>query len=175
MKYHNIPTLFDNQASLINGKNIGTDSVRYIQDAGQKTAGTTYIDKNTNELYVCVTTTNSVNNDSNFSKFNLKEAFNKLDILSGVYIEEILYTGDKYDGDITVKNIREYKNLRVTTNRGVTVHRNNITFRVEEFINLQTIVVDIESGGGTIKYISDTQLNIHGDKGYILEIIGIKF
>ena len=50
MKYHNIPTLFDNQASLINGKNIGTDSVRYIQDAGQKTAGTTYIDKNTNEL-----------------------------------------------------------------------------------------------------------------------------
>ena len=79
MKYHNIPTLFDNQASLINGKNIGTDSVRYIQDAGQKTAGTTYIDKNTNELYVCVTTTNSVNNDSNFSKFNLKEAFNKLD------------------------------------------------------------------------------------------------
>ena len=81
MKYHNIPTLFDNQASLINGKNIGTDSVRYIQDAGQKTAGTTYIDKNTNELYVCVTTTNSVNNDSNFSKFNLKEAFNKLDSL----------------------------------------------------------------------------------------------
>ena len=81
MKYHNIPTLFDNQASLINGKNIGTDSVRYIQDAGQKTAGTTYIDKNTNELYVCVTTTNSVNNDSNFSKFNLKEAFNKLDRL----------------------------------------------------------------------------------------------
>ena len=79
MKYHNIPTLFDNQASLINGKNIGTDSVRYIQDAGQKTAGTTYIDRNTNELYVCVTTTNSVNNDSNFSKFNLKEAFNKLD------------------------------------------------------------------------------------------------
>ena len=84
MKYHNIPTLFDNQASLINGKNIGTDSVRYIQDAGQKTAGTTYIDRNTNELYVCVTTTNSVNNDSNFSKFNLKEAFNKLDNINGV-------------------------------------------------------------------------------------------
>lgn len=85
MKYHNIPTLFDNQASLINGKNIGTDSVRYIQDAGQKTAGTTYIDKNTNELYVCVTTTDSVNNDGNFSKFNLKEAFNKLDIQNKVY------------------------------------------------------------------------------------------
>ena len=86
MKYHNIPTLFDNQASLINGKNIGTDSVRYIQDAGQKTAGTTYIDRNTNELYVCVTTTNSVNNDSNFSKFNLKEAFNKLDSLGHNYM-----------------------------------------------------------------------------------------
>lgn len=99
----------------------------------------------------------------------------KLDILSGVYIEEILYTGDKYDGDITVKNIREYKNLRVTTNRGETAHRNNITFRVEEFVTLQTIIIDIESGGGTIKYISDTQLNIHGGKGYIIEIIGIKF
>lgn len=90
MKYHSIPTLFDNQASLINGKNIGTDSVRYIQDAGQKTAGNTYIDRNTNELYVCVTTTNSVNNDWNFSKFNLKEAFNKLDNLnSGIEFIEI--------------------------------------------------------------------------------------
>lgn len=92
MKYHNIPTLFDNQASLINGKNIGTDSVRYIQDAGQKTAGTTYIDRNTNELYVCVKTTNSVNNDSNFSKFNLKEAFNKLDSLK----DKIWYDPDNY-------------------------------------------------------------------------------
>ena len=106
MKYHNIPTLFDNQASLINGKNIGTDSVRYIQDAGQKTAGTTYIDKNTNELYVCVTTTNSVNNDSNFSKFNLKEAFNKLDSL-GTNRKLISCTGIRRRS-ITYKNENPY-------------------------------------------------------------------
>ena len=98
MKYHNIPTLFDNQASLINGKNIGTDSVRYIQDAGQKVAGTTYIDKNTNELYVCVTTTNSVNNDGNFSKFNLKEAFNKLDNLKYFDLVGLAYCGKSFNG-----------------------------------------------------------------------------
>ena len=104
MKYHNIPTLFDNQASLINGKNIGTDSVRYIQDAGQKTAGTTYIDRNTNELYVCVTTTDSVNNDSNFSKFNLKEAFNKLDRLK--FIPEKIWSGSSKK--VTLDVIRNY-------------------------------------------------------------------
>ena len=116
MKYHNIPTLFDNQASLINGKNIGTDSVRYIQDAGQKTAGTTYIDKNTNELYVCVTTTNSVNNDSNFSKFNLKEAFNKLDSLISNNELVLLSDYNKFHEVNFVEDIilnEDYKNFRM--------------------------------------------------------------
>ena len=116
MKYHNIPTLFDNQASLINGKNIGTDSVRYIQDAGQKTAGNTYIDRNTNELYVCVTTTNSVNNDGNFSKFNLKEAFNKLDNFDKLD-KLTVPTWYEYSSAVSQLTLEEFLNEKLQKNR----------------------------------------------------------
>ena len=174
MKYHNIPTLFDNQASLINGKNIGTDSVRYIQDAGQKTAGTTYIDKNTNELYVCVTTTNSVNNDSNFSKFNLKEAFNKLDNISTLYVTtegtQLPYLNGKqskatlyfYQSTPNLPlgaNENEFKAppgciiIPISVNWKDNIHRNNL------------LIFDYESDGSyfTVKYYANT-----GHMSYLL-------
>lgn len=89
------------------------------------------------------------------------------------YQEVILYTGDNYDGNINVQNIKYFKTLRATARRE-SVHRNNITFYVSDLIQAP-IVIDIEGGGGTITYVSDTQLTIHGGKGYFLEIIGIKF
>ncbi len=90
------------------------------------------------------------------------------------YTEKILYSGNKFDGNITVEDITNFKTLRATIDRG-TPHRNCITLYVSELIKLRSIVIDISGGGGTIKYISNTQLNIVGGGGYFLEIVGINF
>lgn len=81
MNYHSIPTLYEDLSSIINGKEVGYFNRKYIQEFGLKEAGRTYIDKNTGELFLCIHSTNGMDNDSNFVKFNLKEAFRKLDKL----------------------------------------------------------------------------------------------
>ena len=46
--------------------NAGMPSIRYIQDAGEKTAGNGYVDKTTGQLYLCKTTTTNTSVTSNF-------------------------------------------------------------------------------------------------------------
>ena len=164
MKYHNIPTLFDNQASLINGKNIGTDSVRYIQDAGQKTAGTTYIDRNTNELYVCVTTTNSVNNDGNFSKFNLKEAFNKLDNLNEVIVEYAAWNKSSHldiirYGRIVIGSVFLYNG----NNKPAVIYKENEIIFKYPINNMIDTVVPLFYLTGSDKSIKQMRINTEGN------------
>lgn len=46
--------------------NAGMPSIRYIQDAGEKTAGNGYVDKTTGQLYLCKTTNSDTSVTSNF-------------------------------------------------------------------------------------------------------------
>lgn len=73
-------------------------------------------------------------------------------------------------------NINNFKKLKIRTRQN-SEHKsyNSESFTIKEIKDNIILKVDTDGGYGTLKYISDTKLNVNGYKCYITEIIGIVY
>lgn len=129
------------------GANGGEREYSFIQDAGQKVAGKFYLDRNTNGIYKCVRTTNSVNNDSSFVKVDLDATLDKLqNLVKSNYDTDANFYIDIgrvriYRGRITIP--KETKQAIVTLPFSYT-NTNYVVIGIHDYARSNSAVYNIE-------------------------------